>query len=68
MQACPGPGEYLAVFHHVIVKEKVHSYHIPISLGGLRHWSGPPLVHLHLPLWNLPEKREGATGDREEEL
>lgn len=36
--------------------------------GLLRHWGRPSALRLNLPLRNLPEEREGAAGNREEEL
>lgn len=37
-------------------------------LGILRHWSRSSSLCLHLPLWNIPEEREGAAGNRREQL
>lgn len=28
----------------------------PCASGVLRYWCCPPTVHLHLPLWNLPQE------------
>lgn len=36
--------------------------------GVLRNWSCPSSVHLHLPLWDLPQEWERAAWHCEEEL
>lgn len=40
----------------------------PCASGVLRYWCCPPTVHLHLPLWNLPQEWERAAGHCEEEF
>lgn len=37
-------------------------------LGSICYWSRPSTLHLHLPLRDLPEEREGAAGNCDEEL